>query len=162
MAQLHHSVATLRIFGDDLLPEEITELLGCEPTESYAKGQIVRASKTCREYVKQKGMWRLEATDREPEDLDQQVAELLGKLTDDLNVWISLSEQFSLDLFCGLFMEKNNEGVSISAESLLALGQRRIELGLDIYGPDQEVRSEDSCPCGSGKTYGECCTPKDK
>lgn len=157
MAQLHQSVATLRIIGDDLIPEKITVLLGCEPTDSQTKGQIVRGPKTGREHPRQTGMWRLEATDCEPEDLDKQVAELLGKLTPDVNIWSSLSEQFSIDLFCGLFMENTNEGVSISADTLLALGQRNIELGLDIYGPTQEIRSEDPCPCNSGKIYGECC-----
>lgn len=159
MAQLHQSVATLRISGDDLIPEKITELLGCEPTDSQTKGQIVRGPKTGRESVRQTGMWRLEATDCEPENLDKQVAELLGKLTHDLNIWTSLSEHFSIDLFCGLFMENTNEGVSVSADTLLALGQRKIELGLDIYGPIQELKSGDPCPCDSGKTYGECCIP---
>jgi hypothetical protein len=159
MAQLHQSMASLRIFGDDLIPGEITELLGCQPTDSYAKGQIVRGEKTGREYVKQTGMWQLEATDHQPGDLDQQIAELLGKVTDDLRIWVSLSEQFSIDIFCGLFMEKGNEGISISPDTLLALGQRRLELGLDIYEPDRDLKSEDSCPCGSGKTYGECCKP---
>ena len=84
MAHLQRSVATLRIIGDDLVPERITELLGCEPTASQTKGQIIRGHKTGQEIVMKKGMWRLEATDCEPEDLDRQVPELLGKLTQDL------------------------------------------------------------------------------
>ena len=162
MAHLQRSVATLRIIGDDLKPEKVTELLGCEPTASQTKGQKVRGHKTGREIVMRTGMWRLEATDCEPEDLDKQVAELLTKLTQDLSIWASLSDQFAIDLFCGLFMEESNEGVSISADTLLALGQRGIVLALDIYGPTQEIRNDDPCPCGSGKTYAKCCAPKTK
>ena len=162
MAHLHLSVATLRIVSDDLVPERITKLLGCEPTDSQTKGQIIRGHKTGRERVTKIGMWRLKATDCEPEDLDKQVAELLGKLTQDLSIWASLSKQFAIDLFCGLFMEESNEGVEVSAETLMALGQRGIVLGLDIYGPIQEIKGDDLCPCGSGKAYDECCTPRTK
>ncbi len=108
------------------------------------------------------GSWRLKATDCEPENLDKQVAELLGKLTQDLSIWAFLSTQFAIDLFCGLFMEESNEGVEVSAETLMALGQRGIMLGLDIYGPIREIKGDDLCPCGSGKTYDECCTPSTK
>jgi hypothetical protein len=61
---------------------------------------------------------------------------LLSKLTDDFNVWASIAERYKLDLFCGLFMQGSNEGLSISPKSLAALGLRQIELGLDIYGGD--------------------------
>jgi hypothetical protein len=81
-------------------------------------------------------MWRLFATKREPQDLDGQIDELLSKLTDDFNVWASIAERYKLDLFCGLFMQGSNEGLSISPKSLAALGLRQIELGLDIYGGD--------------------------
>lgn len=161
MAQVQRSVATLRICGDAVVPDKITERLGCAPTTSHSKGQIVRGAKTGREYIKKSGMWRLEAEDCEPENLDKQVAEILTKLTSDLKVWKSLSEQFSMDLFCGLFMEKTNEGLELSPATLLALGQREITLGLDIYAPEKELKETDPCPCGSSRTYAECCmTPR--
>jgi len=88
-------------------------------------------------------MWRLSAMDREPEDLDAQIGDLLSKLTDDLTVWTSIAERYRVDLFCGLFMREGNEGLSITPESLAALGLRRIELGLDIYdGHDRTGKSE--------------------
>lgn len=160
MAHLHRSVAALRIVGEDLIPEAITKLLGCEPTHSKTKGQVVRVNNAGRERIIKSGMWLLEATDSEPGNLDKQVAELIGKLTQDLKVWAFLLQQFRIDLYCGLFMDESNEGVSLSTETLQALGQRGIELGLDIYGPTQELNSADPCPCGSGKVYGECCFPK--
>jgi hypothetical protein len=77
-------------------------------------------------------MWRLCAADREPEGLDGQIAEVLSKLTDDVSVWNAIAERYKLDLFCGLFMNERNEGLSISPLSLSALGLRHIELGLDM------------------------------
>ena len=84
------------------------------------------------------GLWRLNASRREPENLDGQVQEILARLTDNLTVWTDISRRFEIDLFCGLFMKETNEGLTISADVLAALGQRGIEIGLDIYGPGDD------------------------
>ena len=83
------------------------------------------------------GSWRLSALRREPEDLEAQIFEILDQLTGDLTVWQSLAG-FRPDLFFGLFMGSGNDGVSLSPRALLALGQRGIVLGLDIYDADEE------------------------
>jgi hypothetical protein len=139
MAQVQRSVATLRISGDDLDPAEISRRLGCEPSEAQRKGEQLVGKNTGRVRTAVSGMWRLFALEREPEDLDGQIAEILSKLTDDLEVWRSISATYQVDLFCGLFMQGSNEGMSISPQSLSALGLRHIELGLDIYEGDQET-----------------------
>jgi Domain of unknown function (DUF4279) len=133
MAQLDRSKATLRIMGDALLPDVITRSLGCEPTGAQSKGEELIGKTTGQVRVAKSGMWRLEAASREPEDLDGQIDELLSKLTADLDVWTQISNAFKIDLFCGLFMKLGNEGLSISPKQLAALGERGIELGLDIY-----------------------------
>lgn len=138
MAHLHRTVVTLRIIGDDLIPEEITACLGCPPTSGQRKGEVFIGKKSGREYTRRVGMWSLESPDAEPEDINAQVSYLLNKLTQDISVWSDLRARFEIDLFCGLFMEGSNEGASISPEALQALGQRGIELALDIYGPVSE------------------------
>lgn len=137
MAQLARSVATLRIAGDDLVPEEISSLLGCEPTFAQRKGEEIPTKSGV--HIAKFGHWRLKTKDAEPEDLDGQVTELLSKLTQDVQVWQLLSKRFRIDLFCGWFMNESNEGVSISPATLRSLGERGIELGLDIYAPDSEA-----------------------
>lgn len=136
MASLDHTAASLRIIGDDLDPKELTDLLGHEPSAAERKGQEVMGKSTGNIRVARTGSWRLEATRQAPGDLDAQIQEILSKLSDDLSVWRGLSERYQVDLFCGLFLGGVNEGVSVSARSLAALGNRGIELGLDIYGGD--------------------------
>jgi len=138
MAHLQRAVATLRISGDDLLPDEVSDLLGTRPTTSHAKGQELNL-RSGRSRITRHGIWQLSATDTEPEDLDSQVAEILGQLSGDLAVWHSLGKRFRIDLFCGWFLGGSNEGVEISPHTLLALGERGIRLGLDIYGPDTDA-----------------------
>lgn len=83
-------------------------------------------------------MWARDAAETVPADLDAQVDELLAQLTPDLRIWHELANRFEVDLFCGWFMSRLNEGLQISPRTLLALGERRIVLGLDIYGGDDE------------------------
>ena len=159
MPAVAKSVASLRIFGDELIPEEITERIGCEPTWSYRKGDVdhLRSGK---DIVRKTGMWLLEATATEPEDLNLQVKEVISRLTSNLDVWKALNREFEIDLYCGLFLESTNDGLSLSAETLAALGERGVELGLQVYAPTSCLMLTDACPCKSGKKYGECCAPK--
>jgi hypothetical protein len=138
MAQIQKSKATLRFIGDDLVPAELSGLLGCVPTKSQTKGEVLVGPHTGIERVARKGMWRVDGNDQEPENLDEQIGELLRKLTSDMEVWRVISSKYKIDLFCGLFMEDWNEGLSISPQSLIALGSRGIVLALDIYGPSRE------------------------
>jgi hypothetical protein len=139
MVQLYKSAASLRIAGDALIPDEISKLLGASPTYCRTKGEVWHGKRTGREHVAKKGQWHLHAADREPADLDAQVAEILGKLTQDLLIWLSLSRQFEMDMFCGWFMDRGDEGISILPDTMLALATRKIELDICIYGPPNEL-----------------------
>ena len=138
MAHVQRSVVTLRIGSDDLIPDEITRLLGATPTKAQTKGEKIVGKNTGHVRIAKAGMWRLSATDREPEDMDGQIEEILSQTTSDLAVWRSIGEKHQIDLFCGLFLGGSNEGMSLSAKSLAALGVRGIELALDIYSGHED------------------------
>ncbi len=131
MAELSKTAASLRIWGDDLDPDEVTQLLGRKPSWARRKGEIVQAASG--EQVSSTGGWSVKADRRTPGDLDLQVSELLAGTTDDLAAWRRLAVHYRVDLFCGLFMREGNEGITISPETLQKLGERGIALGLDIY-----------------------------
>lgn len=132
MGPVERSKASLRIGGDDLDPDEITALLGCSPSFARTKGKPIKAGS---DFPSPSGGWNLHATQASPEDLDSQIAELLGMLTEDIQVWAEIGRRFNLDLFCGLFMSQDNQGLTISVASLDALSRRGIQLSLDIYAP---------------------------
>lgn len=71
-------------------------------------------------------------------NLNAHVSELFGRVTNDLSVWATLSGEHNIDLFCVYFMSEADEGVETSAETLKALGDRGIKLGLRIYSPAEE------------------------
>ncbi|TBR40414.1 MULTISPECIES: DUF4279 domain-containing protein [Dyella] len=133
MGPFGHSQATLRIFGDCLVPEDVSRLLGCEPTACERKGEQIVGQSTGTVRIARTGLWRLRAERTEPEDLPGQIDGLLGKLTSDMAAWATIRETCRVDLFVGLFMNSANNGLSLPPAHLLALGERGIELGLDVY-----------------------------
>lgn len=133
MAVLSASVTSLRIFGDDLEPDEITQLLGCKPSKSEKMGDEIIGKVTGRKRIARTGGWRLSAERLEPGDLDAQISEILDQLNDNTDVWKGLAARFRADIFCGLFMAEGNEGISLSSETVEKLATRGLTIDFDIY-----------------------------
>lgn len=133
MPSFERSRASLRISGDLLVPDKISRMLGCAPTSAQQKGEAIIGRASGQVRIARTGMWRLVAEAREPEDLCGQIDEILGKLTNDREVWLEISRDFCVDMFCGLFMASGNDGISLLPGHLLKLGERGIELAFDLY-----------------------------
>lgn len=138
MSGIKTSVVTLRIYGDDIIPENITAMLGVPPTHAETKGQKSVGRRTGAVRIAKSGMWRLCASDRQPEDIDGQIREIFSRIPADVSVWQSITRKYQTNLFCGLFMSETNDGLSISPQSLAFLAERGIELWFDIYAPNDD------------------------
>jgi hypothetical protein len=99
---------------------EISRLLGCESDKPNFK------------------FWSLHAPIKEEADLDAQVDWILARVTNDLSVWRKIGEDYDVDLFCGLFLERPNRGASLSSRTMSELGVRGIRMDFDIYAPETE------------------------
>ena len=133
MQHTSSSDVTFRIFGDTLIPEDITKLLGLEPTRSKTKGQVTTKKKLGATRTAKTGMWRLDATDCKPANLDYQIDEIFQNLPDELSLWTHLSSSYELDLFCGLFLTESSGVVFITPESMKILSSRGVKLKLNVY-----------------------------
>jgi Domain of unknown function (DUF4279) len=127
--------ASLRIFGSDLDPDEMTRLLGKEPHRVQRRGQPMKLPDGSEGRIIDFSSWTINAERTSPGDLDNQIAAILDGMTDDRSVWAAISGAYRMDIFCGLFMRDDPEEISISPKTLLSLGERGIKLSLDIYGP---------------------------
>ena len=110
------STMTLRIDCHASEFEAVSKLVGC--TSDDAK------------------RWRIAAPDSQGADLDAQVNAILTRLTSDLDVWWQLSSKYQVDVFCGMFLEQTNRGVTLRAETMAQLAARGISFGFDIYAPE--------------------------
>ena len=126
MAELARSAAGLRIFGEDLDPEEITRLLGKAPTRSRRRGRPWFAPNGQPLGISPIGAWHVSAPRVEPGDLDAQIAAILDGLPEDPALWRDLCARYKIDLFCGLFMDGGNEGLRLSPQTLAGLSSRGI------------------------------------
>lgn len=135
MVLVARTTVSLRFFGDDLEPDLLTASLGRAPTSAATKGQVLIGKNTGIARVAKTGKWSLRVDDREPGNLDAQVHELFGTLTADISIWRELVAKYEPDLFVGMFLDRGNEMLAISAETFSLIASRGVSLMLDIYGP---------------------------
>ncbi len=136
MSCISKTAASINITGDTLDPVKITRLIGKKPTFSYRKGEEVplRNGKGIR--IAGFGAWVLKSERVTPGNLDAQIEKLLEGAVADTSVWLQISSEFHVRIFCGLFMRRFNEGLMISRSTMMLLGARGIALDLDIYGAE--------------------------
>lgn len=108
------SAMTLRVHCPPDQREAVSLLLGHEPGEGQRS-------------------WRLSAPDSANADLDTQVEWILSRLSSDLAAWRQVTSKYKVDLFCGLFLERANRGVTLEPETMRKVADRGIQLGFDIY-----------------------------
>jgi Domain of unknown function (DUF4279) len=123
--------ASLRLFGDDLDPDFVSSQLGSPPTTACRKGDMTRNKVST--IIEKQGKWLLSIDHRRGTQLEALINELLDKMTGDLTVWEHLTNQFRVDLFCGLQLEEWHRGLSFSPETLMRIAKRRLKLDVGIY-----------------------------
>lgn len=133
MGPLDNVTISLRVFGDNLVPQEITNKLSCTPTMEHKKGDALNSKSSNR--IARTGAWHLKGDFPRQMDLEIQITSLLSKMTDNIQTWEEITSRFHVDLFCGLFLADKNGGFSLTPEVMRKLANRGIEIGFDIYGP---------------------------
>ncbi len=128
----------LRVRGDDLVLDEITSIMGCEPDEAWEKGKPIYREDGSVKRIPRFGHWALVL---KPEDTDEwecgpAMLELLSRLPSDVNIWRTVTEKYKADFFVGLYMPDNIRGFILEPDVMQYLGERNIEAGFDIYGPE--------------------------
>ena len=129
--EVDEATVTIRFFGDDLEPGELTRLLECKPSEAYRKGYIVTT--TIKPRTVKTGMWFLTIKRNSTQTLEEQICQLLEKLTKDLKVWAELSERFEASIYCGAWLKVWNRDVWLNADLLKQIADRNLSIGLAIY-----------------------------
>lgn len=127
---VERSKASLRVFGQDLDPEEVTKVLRAEPSLSYRRGDL-RGKR--RLVAAPRGMWMLSSSLPEQTDIEVQIASLLDRVTEDTQVWQALVCKYKVDVYCGLHVESYNRGFALSAQLLQRLASRGLRLEFDVY-----------------------------
>ncbi|MEC4894654.1 MAG: DUF4279 domain-containing protein [Oscillatoria sp. PMC 1051.18] len=121
---------SLRFLGDNLNPEEISALLQCQPSKAYRKGDTIGSKRSHR--IAHTGAWILKGTKEDTGVLETKITRLLECITVPLTVWEEL-RSFSGNVFCGIFINDWNRGLSLSPELMQKLVERHLSIDFDIY-----------------------------
>jgi hypothetical protein len=125
----------LRIYGEDLVPKEITEALGHRPTTYWKKGDPLPSGPR----VRQQSAWSLEAPETKRAEFDKQVDWIFSRLTSDVRIWRKLGRKFKMKLNAIIYLESWNRGFDLSPASMAEIGRRGLTLDFDIYFYGNEV-----------------------
>ena len=138
--KVDEAAVTLRFFGDDLDPDELTRILNCKPTEAYKKGDVVTT--TMRPRTIKTGQWFLSFEKNSEQDLEEQILALFEKLPEDLEIWKNLSERFDLSIYCSAWLEGWSRDILLSHNMLKQMSDRNIKIRFAIYCDcdDEEVK----------------------
>ncbi len=117
--------ASLIVNGEDVDPDEVTRLLGSRPDRSYRVGDLVSSHSPTR---RRTGHWSISTEGVVPEaaPLEEHVAQLLSRVTNDVGVWNLLTARHDARVFVGWFMETGNEGLAIPPSLLAGLVWRSL------------------------------------
>lgn len=119
---------TLAIYGDDLIPEQISQLLGYE-AEYIRRGE--RRSPTASPY--QKSAWLLKQKGEAPITAEEIIQEILSKVSADLRIWQELSSRYDVQVRIAIHIEDWNKGFDLSAETIQQIAGLGAKMVFDIY-----------------------------
>lgn len=136
MAAIARVRASLRVLGDALEPDEVSALLGHQPTRCHRKGDKCG---TRRGSIEPTGAWILDSRMPERAEVEDHIESILDLLTSDVDEWASLTDRFSASVLCGLFLDQYNEGFELSPRVCKALASRGLVIAFDLYSGDPDA-----------------------
>jgi len=129
---MHEYSVELRIHGQDLNPEIITNDLGLTPSRKYKRGDKRGDGEW------DEGMWGYDGTDRYDEpvywrSLEEGLLFLLNKLYPVIDKLGEYRVKYELILWCGHFQSSFDGGPTFSPHLLKKLGEFGVTLFIDNY-----------------------------
>ena len=120
---------SLCVYSDTLDPEQVTQLLGCLPTRSHRKDEVIGT----RGNRAPTGAWILEPDTPRTNELEPQIASLLTRVTPDDRAWDKLIKDHRVVVSCMLSLREWSRGFSLSPQLLEKMATRGISLDCTIY-----------------------------
>lgn len=130
--------STLRIFSEDVTPEEITKILRFQPTKSFLKGEV--HGKQGLQYKTNGWLYCTKelVTSR---DSRRHIDLILSKIEEsESDMATLLSKGCEIDIF-SYWVSRGQGGPALWPEQMVKLGSLRIEIGWDIYFSREEEPS---------------------
>jgi len=123
--------ASLNLYADDIDLDQLTELIGNQPTYSQRRGQLIGKR---RQRPAPIGLWSLAA----PRDLEflAQLEYLLDATPSAPTIWQDLVQTHRIALSCTMALHTWTRGFELPCHILAEIGRRHWDFGLSVYGAE--------------------------
>lgn len=120
--------ATLRIHGDGVPFEEISERLGVEPTHLHRRGEFHGP----RSPAWRDDAWHFEPALPETEPLERHIEALWQVLRSHVEYLKALKQRFKVDVFCGYRSNCDHAGFEVSHKCLELFTALEVPFGVSV------------------------------
>lgn len=131
---------SLRLFGDTLDPDFLTQQLGIAPTFSARKGDPAEHEGG---EERDTGTWIYRLDGSPGAELGDVIEGLLARFPDDSTLWEELTSSYRVDVACAVHLESANQRTAIATDVLERLGRLRLPLNLDLFAPTHSANGGD-------------------
>ena len=120
--------ATLRIHGDNIPFEEISQRLGVEPTNLHRKGE----RRGPRSPAYQDDAWHFEPPLPETEPLERHIEALRQVVRHAVDYLKALKQRFKVDVICGYRSNCDHAGFDVSSQCLELFTSLEVPFGVSV------------------------------
>jgi hypothetical protein len=142
---VHHYSVQLRITGENLSPDEISNLLKLQPNQTRIAGQ-----RRGRDSTWTKSLWSYDGsgddTQREWMFLDEGLMFVMNKLWSKKDLINSFKDKFDVVWWCGHFQTSFDGGPTFSISLLEKLAEFGVPLFLDNYFTEDQEPGDANSP----------------
>jgi hypothetical protein len=120
--------ATLRIHGEDLPFEEISQRLGVQPTHSHRKGE----QRGPRSPAYRDDAWHFQPSLAETEPLERHIEALWQVVRPAVDYLKALKQRYKVDVFCGYRSNCDHAGFEVSHKCLELFVALEVPFGVSV------------------------------
>lgn len=127
------STASFRIAGDALRPDQVTAVLGFDPTRSGVKGERPSLGRSS---VNRTSFWLLKCPLSDSLPLTEHLKWLLDVVEPKFSSISAAAESSTMMLLCGFSSGNGQGGFTLDAKTLQRIAVLGVPLSVDLYPPE--------------------------
>lgn len=132
----------IEFYSKTLDRQEITKLLDAEPTKSWNPNERHAVGNSNKTRITDWGKWYL-SSEQDKTDLNLKLKDLLGRLTEDLENWKTLTSKYETCISIAGYMKNWNREFILNPDIMKMLSDRNLKIVFDIYYYGNEEENED-------------------
>lgn len=122
---------SLRITGDSLDPDFLTQQFGVRPTLGARKGETTGEDDEA--VWHRTGIWQYDLRAFESTELGETIGLLLEVFPNDATLWEEITSVYDAQVHCGAYLTADEQTTTIDADTMRALSRLGLPLQLSLY-----------------------------